>query len=115
MDTRVFSNDVSGDQIGVVLAKVLVHSDVTPTPLFPPKPNNEKIYDGPGSLLALSPGRPLGLTHTDFQECPGAWELLLVGNCSSPLHEDTQSYRGLALNTGDPGPARASKAEDPTL
>lgn len=115
MDTREFSNDVSGDQIGAVLAKVLVHTDVTPPPPLPPKPNNDKIYDGPRSLLALSPGRPLHLTHTDFQECPGAWELLLVGNSSSPLHEDTQSHRGLALNTGDPRPARASKAEDPTL
>lgn len=72
-----------------------------PPPPSPPGPNNEKIYGPPsGGLLALLPGMPKALTHTDFQECPKAWEHPLVGTSSSPPHEDTQSHGGNGTKHG---------------
>lgn len=50
------------------------------------RPNNEKIYDHPWSLLALFPWETTRPSYTDLQECPKAPEPLLVGNSSSPLH-----------------------------
>lgn len=56
------------------------------------RPNNEKIYDHPWSLLAPSPWATTRSSCTDLLECPKAWEPLLVGSSSSPPHR-TSKYK----------------------
>lgn len=60
---------------------------LTQSPAIPcPGPNNKEIYDHLWSLLALFPWETTRSACTDLQECPKAWEPLLVGIDSSPLH-----------------------------
>lgn len=56
------------------------------------RPNNEKIYDHPWSLLAPFPWETTRSSCIDFQECPKAREPLLVGKSSSPL-DRTSKYK----------------------
>lgn len=67
------------------------------------RPNNEKIYDHPRSLLAPFPWETTRSSCTDLQECPKAREPLLVGNSSSLLHRISK-YKAsgdTVQNTGD--------------